>query len=82
MKTKPNALQTEQQHSLFSPAFLMSYWAKEYDAYCASLIQQLNTLDTALATLQTQIQTQETQLNQHTYQLYNLTQDEIALIEN
>ncbi|MDY0137029.1 MAG: Eco57I restriction-modification methylase domain-containing protein [Thiomicrospira sp.] len=47
----------------------------------ASLIQQLNTLDTALATLQTQIQTKETQLNQHTYQLYNLTQDEIALIE-
>ncbi|UQB41881.1 Eco57I restriction-modification methylase domain-containing protein [Thiomicrospira microaerophila] len=47
----------------------------------ASLIQQLNTLDTALATLQTQIQTKETQLNQHTYQLYNLTQNEIALIE-
>lgn len=47
----------------------------------ASLIQQLNNLDTALETLQIQIQTKETETNQSIYQLYNLTKDEIELIE-
>ncbi|WP_178863491.1 Eco57I restriction-modification methylase domain-containing protein [Thiomicrorhabdus cannonii] len=31
---KKNILQTEQSHNLFSPAFLMSCWAKEYEVYC------------------------------------------------